>query len=532
MTRGIIYCRVSSKEQIQGTSLESQEAACREYARSKGIEVVKVFVEEGESAKFADRTQLLALVDFCQTHKGTVQVLIVWKIDRFARNVTDHYSVKATLAKYGVSIASVTEPIDTNPEGRLMETILAGFAQFDNDVRAMRTVQGMRRKLQEGIFPWHPPIGYRSSVANGEKKTQPDVPDQPTFDVLRTAWKHFATGAYTQVEMGRLMSTWGIGGKGRDTLARQSVYQLFTNPFYAGVLVDPWTGDEYEGKHTPMVTRAEFASVQIMMAARGRSEPHRKDNPEFPLRGLVRCETCERCFTGAVSRGHGGRYPYYFCCARDCASRDKNHSAANVHREFTSFLDDLSLTPQAIAKIGERVITSVERSKAELDAQRRGRRARSRELGREIEELIRMRAQNLISDDEFLANKKKLAEQKAVSDHPKDDAVTVDQAQADLDAIVEPLSNLQDTWRSLQPPFRRRFERVILPSGYIFGNIRTSTLGLLFSTFGRSETGLSYGVPSVCTPLNRIWAEIHALAEILHGGGPPVPPPKQRFEHS
>ena len=106
-----------------------------------------------------------------------------------------------------------------------------------------------------------------------------------------------------------------------------------------------------------------------------------------------------------------------------------------------------------------------------------------------------MRAQNLISDDEFLANKKKLAEQKAVSDHPKDDAVTVDQAQADLDAIVEPLSNLQDTWRSLQPPFRRRFERVILPSGYIFGNIRTSTLGLLFSTFGRSETGLSYGVP-------------------------------------
>ena len=151
---GVIYCRVSSKEQMAGTSLESQEAACREYARSKDIRVLKVFVEQGESAKFADRTQLVGLIDFCRESKGEVQVLLVWKVDRFARNVADHFSVKATLGKYGVRIVSVTEPIDANPEGKLMETILAGFAQFDNDIRAMRTVQGMRRKLQEGIFPW------------------------------------------------------------------------------------------------------------------------------------------------------------------------------------------------------------------------------------------------------------------------------------------------------------------------------------------------------------------------------------------
>ena len=55
---GVIYCRVSSKEQIEGTSLESQEQACREYARSHNIKVLKIFIERGESAKFADRTQL------------------------------------------------------------------------------------------------------------------------------------------------------------------------------------------------------------------------------------------------------------------------------------------------------------------------------------------------------------------------------------------------------------------------------------------------------------------------------------------
>jgi DNA invertase Pin-like site-specific DNA recombinase len=67
---GVIYCRGSSREQIEGTSLESQEAACREYARSKDIRVLKVFVEQGESAKFADRTQPVGLIDFCRVNKG------------------------------------------------------------------------------------------------------------------------------------------------------------------------------------------------------------------------------------------------------------------------------------------------------------------------------------------------------------------------------------------------------------------------------------------------------------------------------
>src|SRR3989475_4657695 len=259
---GIIYCRVSSKEQIEGTSLESQELACREYARSKNIKILKLFVERGESAKFADRTQLIDLLDFCRQNKGRVQVLFVWKIDRFARNVGDHFNIKATLVKYGVRIVSVTEPIDANPEGKLMETILAGFAQFDNDIRAMRTVQGMRRKLQEGIFPWKPPRGYKSSVRNDEKKTEPDQPDQPLFGLLQKAWQEFATGSYTKAEILRLMTSWGVmTSKGRP-LSPQCVDNFFRNPYYAGILVEPWSGEECQGRHLPMVTREDFARVQ------------------------------------------------------------------------------------------------------------------------------------------------------------------------------------------------------------------------------------------------------------------------------
>ncbi|MGC1685617.1 MAG: recombinase family protein, partial [Candidatus Acidiferrales bacterium] len=353
---GVIYCRVSSKEQIEGTSLDSQEVACREYARSHNIKVLKIFVERGESAKFADRTQLIELIDFCRQNKGTVQVLLVWKVDRFARNVGDHFNIKATLMKYGVRVVSVTEPIDPNPEGNLMETILAGFAQFDNDVRATRTLQGMKRKLQEGIFPWKPPLGYKSSTTNGEKKTQPDQPDQPGFGLLQKTWKEFATGAYTKVEMRRLMETWGIQTRSGKPISDQSLDNFFRNTYYAGVLVDPWSGEEFQGQHVPMVTRKDFALVQQIIAKRNNSAPHQKERAEFPLRGLVRCHQCRRYLTASFSRGRSGRYPYYHC---KCAHR-KSYPTEMLHNEFKRFLDEIAPKTELVDKLGEAVLQAVE----------------------------------------------------------------------------------------------------------------------------------------------------------------------------
>ncbi len=98
-------------------------------------------------------------------------------------------------------------------------------------------------------------------------------------------------GNYAQVEMGRLTESWGLRSASGKSFARQSLYQLFTNPFYAGILVDPWSGKEYEGKHTPMVTRVEFALGQRVIARRNRSTPHEKHRPESPPArfGALRC---------------------------------------------------------------------------------------------------------------------------------------------------------------------------------------------------------------------------------------------------
>ena len=128
---GVIYCRVSSKEQVEGTSLEMQEKVCRDYAKRNNIEVLQVFVDRGESAKTADRPEFLKVINLCANKKRPVNYFIVYKIDRFARNQDDHVTVRATLRRFKTELRSVTEPINETSMGRAMEGMLSVFAELD-----------------------------------------------------------------------------------------------------------------------------------------------------------------------------------------------------------------------------------------------------------------------------------------------------------------------------------------------------------------------------------------------------------------
>ena len=174
--RAIIYTRVSSDEQVKGTSLDDQENRCRQYCFEKGLVISRIFREEGASAKSTDRPEFLNSIEYCRKNRNKVDAFVVWKLDRFARNVHDHVMVKKTLLDYKVTLHSVSEPISDEPVGRVFETILAAFSEFDNEIRKQRCTNGMIAKLQQGIWPWKPPIGYRCAhyKKRGERKIGAD----------------------------------------------------------------------------------------------------------------------------------------------------------------------------------------------------------------------------------------------------------------------------------------------------------------------------------------------------------------------
>src|SRR5437764_9752871 len=194
----LIYVRVSTKEQTENLSLPTQLNACEEYCEHQGFKVLARFREEGESAKTADRTELQKLLQFCRKNKGAVQFVVVFNLTRFAREKYDHFALRAHLKSLGISLRSATEPIDDTSTGKLMEGVLASFAQFDNDVRSERTRAGMRAALELGRWTFPAPLGYLNAPKWSSASLVPD-PERATF--VTQAFEDFATGRFTKQEI-------------------------------------------------------------------------------------------------------------------------------------------------------------------------------------------------------------------------------------------------------------------------------------------------------------------------------------------
>jgi site-specific DNA recombinase len=336
MKKAVVYIRVSSEEQVENYSLGTQEEICRKEAARRGYEVVQVFREEGKSAKtITGRPELLSLLEFIRKNKKLIQALIVYRLDRLSRQTQDYLAIRKRLFDAGVSIISANEPTGNSPTEKLLETILASFAQHDNDVRSERTKNGMRARFLSGLVTNHVPFGYLNKGGFAVK-------DPETWDLYKRAWDLMATGTKSLREMRDIMREWGlkIGGP-------QTVHHIFRNKFYMGILSSKSYPEEIRGQHTPMITKEMFYTVQAILDGRCVSKPsmpkNTRDNKDFPLRRIVRCGNCGTPFTGAWSKFHG--YAYYFCRKR-CIY--KSVPVGDLHNDLKMVLGDIRATDKAV----------------------------------------------------------------------------------------------------------------------------------------------------------------------------------------
>jgi len=310
LVRAVLYCRVSTKEQTLNLSIPTQLKACRDYCADHGISIAREFLEQGESAKTADRTQLQALLAYCREHKGEVQALIVYNISRFARDRYDHVVIRAQLHKLGVTLRSVSEPIDDSSVGRLMEGIVSTFAQFDNDQKSERTVAGMQAALSLGRWTFKAPTGF---VNNASRLGPSLLHDDKAADLMRRAFEAIGRGEPVSDVLRRSNAAGLTGARGRP-LSLQTFRMLLRSPLFAGRIEIPKWGINCSGDFAPIVDEDLFRRVQVRLAARGKKAPrHVKDRDDFPLRRFLTCSLCERPITASWSKGRNSRYGYYHC---------------------------------------------------------------------------------------------------------------------------------------------------------------------------------------------------------------------------
>src|SRR5712692_5972952 len=361
MVGAVTYIRVSTKEQTENLSLTTQLKTCEDYCERQAFHVLARFREEGESAKTADRTELQKLLQFCRTNKGRVQFVVVFNLTRFARDKYDHFALRAHLKSLGISLRSATEPIDDTSTGKLMEGVLAAFAQFDNDVRSERTRAGMRMALEQGRWMFIPPVGYLNAPRWTGKSLMPD-PDRAAL--VTRAFEEFATGRFTKEEVLDAVSRSGFRTRSGSIMNPQSFGRMLTNRLYTAFIDLPHFGVSRRGDFDPLVSDDTFYQVQAILQGRIQVVgPHERNRPDFPLKGLVRCAECGRPLTASWSKGRSGRYPYYHCW-RQC--RAVNVTKAKLEGLFTDELERLQPTPGYMRLVKDLVLRAWQERKVEV----------------------------------------------------------------------------------------------------------------------------------------------------------------------
>lgn len=486
MNKAIIYTRVSTDEQAKnGLSLDGQLRACQDYAVHNDLEVARVFREEGESAKTTKRPQLMAMLDYCQKNKGQTKNLIIFKVDRLARQAEDHLIIKAALKKVGVTLISVTEPIEDTTTGRLMETMLAGFAQFDNEVRAERSTGGMVARIEQGGWPFVAPIGYRNKKDSSGRPTL--EPDQKSAAVA--SWlRKFATGNYTQLDMHELAPKMGVTNKANRPLSPQMVSNMLRNPVYAGVIASKMIEGTRPGLHAALITRDEYKTIQSVLEGRRRvSIMHATPEVDWPLRGgFVRCSICTTPITGSIPRGRSARYPKYSCpkCRRSTTGKQVSENKEELHRQFLGVLEHVTPTQDKLKLFREITLRRWNEDQKNATQERRS-------ADKKLDELRskRQRVVDLFIDEKLSIQEKSAQTAIIDSEITKLDLIRNEARTEEIDKevlvdyAINFITNAPKLWTDANPVEKRRFQMMIFPEGitYDFGvGFGTARLGLCY----------------------------------------------------
>jgi len=479
MSIAVIYTRVSTAEQTETESLNQQERFCRDFAAKRDLEVDRVFVEAGESAKTASRTQLLNMLNYCKTSKGRIKYVIVWKVDRFARRAEDHLTLRAILMKLGIQLISATEPIENTNTGKLMETILAGFAEFDNGIRSERSAGGMKSRLEQGGWVHMAPIGYRN-VRDADKR--PTLEPDDMAPTVRAFLLEFKKGIYTQKQGVKLAHDMGVRTKKGHPVSANGIYKMLRNPVYAGLVKSKMLDQPVKGLHQGLISVEDFESIGGTLSGRSRGiKPEARGKPLWPLRRFLRCGRCDHPLTGSSSKGRNSSYPYYHCV--DCKGSART-SREEVHTEFEVLLERVKPSRDLLALFKAIVLRRWNEEFREVQEDRR-------ELDKQITDCENKRNMLFekhlagVYDDEMF--KDQIDRIGILKTELKLKRAELYEGELEKEAIVDYainfMANAASLWKEAELADRQRFQKMLYPSGipYKFAD-----------GFGTAEMGACY----------------------------------------
>lgn len=300
--KAALYIRVSTQEQVENYSIESQKEKLEAYCKSRGWEIYDTYVDGGYSGANTDRPALQSMLQ----HLPDFDVVAVYRLDRLSRSQRDTLTlIEDHFLKNNVDFASLSETLDTStPFGKAMIGILSVFAQLERETIAERMEMGQIKRAEEGLASMggdYNPSGYIRKKGNLIVHPEEAEHIQELFNLyekyhsITQVQKHFKKNGVAAWRFGRYC-------------------RILSNPLYCGYIT--FKGKRYRGLHKPIITEEQFNRVQLLLSRHPGKNAHKAKESLFSR--MIVCSLCGEPYLSYHSKHPktGKVYRYYICRAR------------------------------------------------------------------------------------------------------------------------------------------------------------------------------------------------------------------------
>ena len=321
----VIYARYSSDNQRE-ESIEGQIRECTAYAEKNGITIVKHYIDRAISAKTDNRPEFQQMIK--DSDKKLFDIVLVWKLDRFARNRYDSARYKTQLKKNGVKLMSATEIISEGPEGIILESVLEGYAEYYSADLAEKVVRGQTENILKGrCNGGRGTFGY---TLDSERKFHIDPLTSP---FVMESFKKYNEGS-TMKEIRDWLNENGIKNPVGGAFTYNSVEHMLKNRRYIGELK---FRDVVVPDAVPLIIPLElFEDVQEKIAKNKKAPARRKAEDDYLLTTKLFCGHCGALMFGESGTSRTGEVHRYYKCAT--AKKHKGCKKKTVRKQW---LEDL-----------------------------------------------------------------------------------------------------------------------------------------------------------------------------------------------
>ena len=338
MKTAVIYARFSCSKQREA-SIEDQLRVCKEWCVREGYIVVNEYCDHAVSGRTDDRPQFQQMV----SHAGESDIVLVYAIDRFSRDVYDAPIYKKRLRDKGVKVISATEAMPDGPEAILIEHIYEAMAAMESAHTSRRVTRGMEGNARKCLHNGARLYGYDF----GEDGHY--VVNEEQAEIVRECFARKAAGEPVNAIAADLAKR-GVRPFGRGLASYGFVYNMLKNEKYTGTYI--WGDVRIEGGMPAIVSKGDFLMAK---EAKPKKQRASEDWGEFRLSGKALCEGCGMNLVGTSGHGKGGRKYEYYKCSKGCGIKPVRSgwlesSIVEVLRQILSDRDEAMRIASVIAE--------------------------------------------------------------------------------------------------------------------------------------------------------------------------------------